>query len=102
MGKPLTGYGKSDGRTSWGILNHSLAFSNRKLPTFSKDSRRENGKPLLSASKNIPGKGRYVLDWREWTIRAENGNGTGMELFVKLQLSGEVSLNRKDEPDVVR
>ena len=42
-----------------------------------------------------------ALDWREWTIRAENGNGTGMELFVKLQLSGEVSLNRNDETDVV-
>ena len=95
MGKAMVGQAGA-------VQNPSPAFSTRELAAFSKDSRRENGKPLLSASKNIPGKGRYVLDWREWTIRAENGNGTGMELFVKLQLSGEVSLNRKDEPDVVR
>jgi hypothetical protein len=40
-----------NGRTSWGILNHSPAFSNRYPVTFSKASRPENGKTLFSASK---------------------------------------------------
>ena len=38
------------------VQNHSPAFSNRKLATFSKASRPENGKPLSPASKTAPGK----------------------------------------------
>jgi hypothetical protein len=53
MGKPLTGYGKSNGRTSRAIPNLSLAFFNHKPATFSKASRSENGKPLFSASEKV-------------------------------------------------
>ncbi|MBP5671748.1 MAG: hypothetical protein J6X49_05120 [Victivallales bacterium] len=30
-------------------------------------------KTVVPRLENSPGKGRFVLDWREWTIRVENG-----------------------------
>ena len=41
-------------------------------------------KSVVPRLENSPGKGRFVLDWREWTICAENTDegGTARKLEV--------------------
>jgi len=41
-------------------------------------------KSVVPRLENSPGKGRFVLDWREWTICAENADegGTARKLEV--------------------
>ena len=60
-------------------------------------------KTVVPRIENSPRKGRFVLDWREWTICAENADegGTARKLAV-VQWAGFVLRDRDDEADVVR
>ena len=69
------GCGKSDGRTRRGNSEPFFGVLHSRTRDLFKSQPPGEQKTVVLHLKNDFGKGRPVLDWREWAICAENGRG---------------------------